>query len=371
MNLVKTSYKSEDVEVLLKDLSGQMTPIATEEREKLIQSGVHYSEMLPLEYEPTEEYMKIYNESLNTLSYKTALAVAQVCEKLISIHDDKIVLVSLARAGTPVGILMKRYFKIKHNMDVPHYSISIIRGKGIDNNAMEYIYSKHGKDIGVQHFQFVDGWTGKGAISRQLIEAVDELINIDSKWVGLSADLAVLADPANMTDLCGTHADFLIPSACLNSTVSGLFSRTVMNDKLVDVNAGDFHGAVYYGNLTNVDKSNEFIDTVTKFFKCIKFTDIDTTWGNRNIEINGLQETKNIADEFGIKDINLVKPSVGETTRVLLRRVPWRVLIDDSKGEDGLDHIIRLCKDKNIPIERRKMINYRAIGIIKNMSADA
>lgn len=27
-------------------------------------------------------------------------------------------------------------------------------------------------------------------------------------------------------------------------------------------------------------------------------------------------------------DINLIKPEIGETTRVLLRRVPWKVLID-------------------------------------------
>ena len=32
-----------------------------EEREKLNQSGIHYSEMLPLEYKPTPKYMEIYN----------------------------------------------------------------------------------------------------------------------------------------------------------------------------------------------------------------------------------------------------------------------------------------------------------------------
>lgn len=370
-NLVKTSYSTEDVEVLLKDLSGQMTPIATEEREKLIQGGTHYSEMLPLEYEPTPEYMEIYNQSLNSLSHKTALAVASICETLEDMHGENLVLISLARAGTPVGILMRRYFKMKYGYDIPHYSISIIRGKGIDNNAMEYIYSKHGKTCGVTHFQFVDGWTGKGAISRQLEDAVKELEALDSKWVGLSPELAVLADPANMTKLCGTHEDFLIPSACLNSTVSGLFSRTVMNDKLINVNDGDFHGAVYYGNLVEVDKSNEFIDTVTEFFKCIKLKDLRDCTEDTKVEITGLEETKRIAEEFEIDDINLVKPSVGETTRVLLRRVPWRVLVDNTNGTTGLEHILKLCEDKDIPVEFRKLINYKAIGIIKNMSADA
>ena len=41
----------------------------------------------------------------------------------------------------------------------------------------------------------------------------------------------------------------------------------------------------------------------------------------------GIDEVKKITQEFGISDINLVKPGIGETTRVLLRRVPWKVLI--------------------------------------------
>ena len=76
MDLVKSSYRSEDVTILLKDISGLITPLPTEEREKLNQSGIHYSEMLPLEYKPTEKYMEIYNEALETLSYKTANATA-------------------------------------------------------------------------------------------------------------------------------------------------------------------------------------------------------------------------------------------------------------------------------------------------------
>ncbi len=41
----------------------------------------------------------------------------------------------------------------------------------------------------------------------------------------------------------GTREDFLIPSACLNSTVSGLVSRTVLNDDLIG--PADFHGAKF------------------------------------------------------------------------------------------------------------------------------
>lgn len=79
-------------------------------------------------------------------------------------------IISLARAGTPIGILIKRYLMQKYDVVVAHYSISIIRGRGIDHNAMEYILRHHNaRDI-----QFVDGWTGKGAIQRQLMAAMSD-----------------------------------------------------------------------------------------------------------------------------------------------------------------------------------------------------
>ena len=109
MKLVQTSYDSKDVTFLLKDITGLVTPLPTEEREKLNQSGVHYSEMLPLEYEPTQKYMEIYQEALDTLSYKTANATAILSDLLYEKYGEKLVLVSLARAGTPIGILIKRF----------------------------------------------------------------------------------------------------------------------------------------------------------------------------------------------------------------------------------------------------------------------
>ena len=67
MGLVKSSYDPSEVTILLKDITGLVKPMGTKEREKLIQSGVHYSEMLPLEYKPTEDYMKIYEEELERI----------------------------------------------------------------------------------------------------------------------------------------------------------------------------------------------------------------------------------------------------------------------------------------------------------------
>lgn len=375
MKLVKTTYSTDDVEILLKDISGCMQALDTAEREKLIQSGVHYSEMLPLEYKPTDKYMEIYNNSLVEMSHKTALGIAVLSERLYRMHKGNFVIISIARAGIPVGILIKRYIKLKKNIDLPHYGISIIRGKGIDENAMEYIYSQH-SDIGVDKFQFIDGWTGKGAINNQLKDAVLSLKQKDTKWLGLSGELGVLADPANITSLCGTHSDFLIPSACLNSTVSGLVSRTILNESYINVSDGDFHGAVYFEDLEKEDKSLEFIDTVTNQFSTIADSEIILGLNDTEVlyGITGIEVVNQLAEEYGIQDINLIKPGVGETTRVLLRRLPWKVLIDTEttdKDKEGLEHIIRLCEEKHIPIEEHKLGSYKACGIIKDLSADA
>lgn len=352
MTLVRTSYDSEDVTLLLKDISGMVDPLPTKDREQKIQSGTHYCEMLPLEYEPSEKYLQLYEYALNHFSEITADAVANVAEK---IHDEgKTVLVSLARAGIPAGIMIKHYLEKKYNTDICHYGISIIRGRGIDGNAMSYILDRHAPEDII----FVDGWTGKGAIQTQLKQALS-----NPKYKGIDNRLAVITDPAGITDLCGTHDDFLIASSCLNSVVSGLVSRTFLRSDIIGPD--DFHGAVYYGNLESQDKSYSFINAVEahmKFDKPALYDECDT---------DGLSEVQRIKDMYDISDINLVKPGIGETTRVLLRRVPYKILI--AKGCDPIyvNHIITLAEEKNVPIEYIDMYNYRCCGIIKNMPSDA
>lgn len=373
-NLVKTSYKPEDVVVLLKDLSNNMKEMSTEEREKAIQSGVHYSEMLPEEKEPSSEYEALYEKALADNKYDIALGIARVAEMMWNKRElnQNPIIVSLARAGIPVGILIKRYIKHKYNADCPHYAISIIRDKGIDVNAMEYIYNRHIKGARncVENIFFVDGWTGKGAIKTQLEEAVSKMQIEYPKWHHLSSNLYVLADPANITPYCGTHEDYLLPSACLNSTVSGLTSRTILNSH-IDVGAGDFHGATYFRKFESIDKSNEFIDLVSAEF--VNLDAVDSTLNKLEDGWNGMSIVTDICNLMSVEDYKKVKPGIGETTRVLLRRVPWKVLINKDIPEDDADiqHILVLCREKKIPTMRWDLGNYKVCGIIKELSADA
>lgn len=350
-----STYREDDVTILLKDISGMVTPLPTEEREKRIQQGTHYSEMLPVEYAPTEEYIKIYKDTLEEHSKLTGYAVSRVAEKIIQKKGKDVVLVSLARAGIPIGILIKRYIESKYAVKIRHYTISIIRGRGIDEVAMKYILEHHKPES----IQFIDGWTGKGAILKELKKEIQ-------KYEGVSDDLAVLADPAWITDMCGTHEDFLIPSSCLNATVSGLLSRTFLNREYIKPT--DFHGAMFYKELMDQDVSYEFIDTVEKYFDY----NIDLTSQEEKIPNSrmGQCEVYQIAEEFNIKDINFIKPGIGETTRVLLRRVPWKVLVKDKSDTIFLKHILRLAEEKNVEVMEYPLMAYRACGIIKDLSAD-
>lgn len=349
---MKSSYSKNDVIFLLKDITGLVEPQSTKEREKLIQSGKHYCEMLPIEYVPTPKYMDVYKEVLERCSKSTALAVGKLADKIISKKGENVILVSLARGGTPIGVLLKRYIMKKYKIDIPHYSISIIRGRGIDKNAMKYLL-EHYK---AEELLFVDGWIGKGAILGELKKNLSE-------YIGVSDDIAVLADPANLTELCGTHEDILIPSSCLNSTVSGLISRTFLRDDIIGNE--DFHGAMYYDELEDSDLSYEFINSIEREFE------IESSDNEYIIDGFGIDEVKEIRDKFDISNINLIKPGIGETTRVLLRRIPWKVLINNNFKDDmQLAHIIRLAKEKDIPVEYYPLKNYKCCGIIKKI-ADA
>ena len=343
-----STYKEDDVTILLKDITGLVEPLATKEREAKIQSGTHYSEMLPLEYKPSDSYMQTFKRAVEMYSQITADSAARLSDEIVSDKKSP-VLVSLARAGTSIGVLLKRYIKYKYNRDIPHYTISIIRGRGIDKNAMKYILDRHSPE----DIQFVDGWTGKGAIQRTLDEAMKE-------FEGVSSGLAVLSDPAFIAEKCGTHDDFLIASSCLNSTVSGLLSRTFLRSDIIGEN--DFHGAHFYKELADEDLTYYFIDSVVSCFDTVKPVH------DKHIGTDGMQEARDICEKYGISDINLVKPSIGEATRVLLRRVPWKVLVHSLDDYEHLGHLYQLAEEKSVELEVYPLKNYRACGLIKSLA---
>lgn len=350
-----SSYRREDVAWLLKDLSAVALEAPTEEREEAVQSGgAHYAESLPVEYQPSPAYQELFRQALDGSARRIALAVGTVAETLLRERGPGLVLASLARAGTPVGVLIRRWLAFAHGLDVPHYALSIVRGRGIDQVALRYLAAHH-RPGGVV---FVDGWTGKGAITRELAAAV--------AGTGFDPALAVLADPGRCVRTYGTRDDFLIPSACLNSTASGLVSRTVLRAGLIG--PGDFHGAKHYRELASADVSAEFLDAVAAWFGAVRS---EAALGaerlaadpDRTPDWAGWAAVERISAAYGIDDANLVKPGVGETTRVLLRRVPWRVLARRGVGAD-LDHVRLLAEQRGVQVEEVDELPYSCVGLI-------
>jgi len=359
------SYNRDDVVFLLKDLSNFKLEEDTRSREKLNQSGIHYSETLPVEYAPAKSYMNLFWQSLHQYKEKVALNIGVVAEQIFARKEEKTVLISLARAGTPIGILIKRYLKEAYQINLPHYCVSIIRGKGVDEQALRYVIQHHPEG----KLQFVDGWTGKGAISLELQNSCQKF-SLQQGTV-LDDTLAVVADPGYCSDLYGTREDFLIPSACLNSTVSGLVSRTVLTD--THIGPGDFHGAKYYRELSNSDVSNDFVDLITDQFSSVR-SEASQLAKQRMEEktsatFQGMKEVKQIQAEFAIDSLNRIKPGVGETTRVLLRRVPWKILLKDPDSP-YVKHIKLLAKEKGVEIVHYPSMSYTSCGLIKKVGVE-
>lgn len=356
-----SSYAPDEVGWLLQDLSDVTLEAPTEEREEAIQSGgAHYAESLPVEYQPSEQYQQLFHAALETSAARLARAVGAVTEIVLAERSPRPVLVSLARAGTPVGVLMRRWAQYRHGLDLPHYAVSIVRGRGIDANALRWLADHHDPADVV----FVDGWTGKGAITRELAAALSAFEASDG-ITGFDPEIAVLADPGSCVRTYGTRDDFLIPSACLNSTVSGLISRTVLRADLVGPH--DFHGAKFYRELAGADLSPAFLDAVSaRFPEVTETVDAqvkDLLSADRAPTWEGWAAVERISEEYGIHDVNLVKPGVGETTRVMLRRVPWKVLARAGAGAD-LDHVRLLAEQRGVPVEEVADLPYTCVGLI-------
>ncbi|MEU0966968.1 phosphoribosyltransferase domain-containing protein [Streptomyces sp. NPDC005917] len=356
-----SSYPPEDVGWLLQDLSDVTLEAPTEEREEAIQSGgAHYAESLPVEYQPSEQYQALFHAALETSAARIAQAVGVVTETVMAERSARPVLVSLARAGTPVGVLMRRWARFRYDVELPHYAVSIVRGRGIDANALRWLAAHHDpRDV-----VFVDGWTGKGAITRELADAIEEFQEREGVS-GFDPEIAVLADPGSCVRTYGTREDFLIPSACLNSTVSGLISRTVLRADLVGPD--DFHGAKFYRELAGADVSVAFLDAVAaRFGEVVDAVDAavkELAVADRTPTWEGWAAVERISEEYGIHDVNLVKPGVGETTRVLLRRVPWKILARAGAGAD-LDHVRLLAEQRGVPVEEVGELPYTCVGLI-------
>lgn len=357
--MLSSSFDPAEVTLLLTDLSHLPLERSLAEREARMQGGGHYAEVLPIEYAPGLAYLALFDRLLTQQARIVAEHVGALTELVLATRGPRPVLVSLARAGTPVGVLMLRWAAHGHGLELPHYSLSIVRGRGIDTVALDYVLARHEPADVV----FVDGWSGKGAIATELADAL--------AGTGLDPEIAVVADPGGVSALHGTREDLLLPSACLNATVCGLVSRTVLNQNVL--RSGQFHGAKVYRELAAADRTADFLDSVSDCFpavgaavearlEALLAADRAPTWA-------GAEIVRRVQAEHGLPSWHLVKPSVGETTRVLLRRQPERVLVRPDRRAD-LAHVLALAAERGVPVVDYPDMTYAAIGLIAPVSGD-
>ncbi|MEA2047917.1 MAG: cysteine protease StiP family protein [Campylobacterota bacterium] len=349
------SYLEDDVEFLLKVIDIDFTD--TVKKETLIQSGkAHYSELINKEYEPTQAYLETFHQVYALNKDKFANDILTLAYHLS--QKKEIVLISLVRAGTPIGVLLKRTLKEVFHKEVKHYSISIIRDREIDTVALKYILEKHPNKA----FIFIDGWTGKGVIHRELKLFVSKFNRLNK--TNISDQLYVISDIAGVSDFAVNNDDYLIPSSALNSTISGLVSRSILNDTYIQ--EGDFHGCKYYTEYQKSDLSLWFIDDMLKIILSLDMNKKELVSANSTLHKETTNFIKQLMIKYHIKDINHIKPGIGESTRVLLRRIPYIVFVKDIHSKD-IEHILQLAQEKRVRVIEDNSLPYMALSIIKNI----
>ena len=351
------SYAPDDVTFLLKP--AELAPVDVATKEALIQSGRrHYSEMLSPESPPGDDYLRLYEEALERNGARLAQDVVDLAGALAERAGsrEEVVIASLARAGTPIGVLLRRAL-LRLGKASTHYSISIIRDRGIDREALRHIAQRHDpRDV-----VFVDGWTGKGTITRELHSSLTD------RTFGFEPFLAVIADPAGCADLASSDEDYLIPSGLLNAIVSGLVSRSVLNDDLVG--PGDFHACVHYRHLAAQDRSRDFIERVDALMSSMRPR--ETAPRDRAARAHACDDmVRQIMTDCGLSDRNRIKPGVAEATRAVLRRVPDRLLIKDPMDPD-VAHLVLLARERGVTIDPLPGGHgYRAVAVIRSLGLD-
>ena len=373
------SYLASDVTVLLDIVDKDaVADVPVSQKEALIQSGQrHYSDMLTLENAPTAMHEQLYQQALAQGTTRTATDIVNLAYTLHHIFQQTVslqrplILVSLVRAGLPVGVLLQRTLAdadSSYALPSVHYGISIIRDRGLDTVALQMILDAHPESPII----FVDGWTGKGAIYQELARSLDafsdpnhpNFANIFHQGENV-IPLLTLADPAGVAWLAASEEDWLIPSGLLNSTVSGLISRSLYTEP-----QSGLHRSVFYDNLVAVDHSLAFVEQIDSTRRSLSTSpQYLQTFEQPRYQTADLIDM--LAAEYDISNRNRIKPTIAEATRAILRRDPERILLATADHPDTV--LLRhLCseRDINITVLGAKILPYQAITLIKERSTN-
>ena len=262
-----------------------------------------------------------------------------------------IVLVSFVRAGVPLGVLLVRALR-DLNIECVHYGISIIRDKGIDQAALDWIEQRHF----FENIVWVDGWIGKGAIHTQL------QASLGARYPKTEIPLTVLADPTGKAWLSASGDDWLISFGILGSTISGLVSRSILRED------GGWHACISYQSLSEYDVSNYFVTMVDAYRRQQQGVKA-AVWPDdlrQALLIASKNTIARLVDDYAITNINRLKPGIAEATRAVMRRIPECILVQ-RLDDPNIRLLLHFAKSQNIALYAigDKLAPYRAVTIIK------
>lgn len=336
------SYSEQDVTLLLEPVAASKT------------AGTDLAAKVAAEFVPSRSYETWFWMTFDGVAERLAKDVATVATALHRATKGPITLVTLVRAGTPTGVLLQRALRRLGHESV-HYSISSLRGRGIDEAALDYIVERHSQ----QSIVFVDGWTGKGFIATELEQSLARYNA--SRGTALVPSLVVLADLAGVAETAASGDDYLIPFSMLLGTVCGLIGGSFANDQ-----AGQFDRVLYFDTLADRDISALFIERMqTLVNRALRDVPQQLNWsGSQREALRRISEgfVTECITRYGLDGSNAVKPGICEAYRALLTRtVPMQLLVRNPEADAlELRSLYTLAEGKDVEVVRVADMPYRA-----------
>ncbi|CAK8718334.1 MAG: Phosphoribosyl transferase (PRTase) [Candidatus Electronema aureum] len=148
--------------------------------------------------------VEIDNEQIREAAQRLAAAIIQW-----EPQPERLLFAAILRAGVPIAQWLCTMLP-----GSVAAALSLFVGIGIDRVALSRLQA----DFPERKIIFVDGWTGRGGVARELAR------------LG-AGPLAVLNDPWGWADFSGCQEDIFCPSACFTGLATLGFSRTFFIDE--------------------------------------------------------------------------------------------------------------------------------------------
>lgn len=351
------SYRREDCVFLLEELHKAYVPnhvLATEDPAKIREHLACWEE------EPSAATEALYQQAMQHNAGRLAGDTVALARGITARAQgkDEIVLVSIARGGTPIGVLLVRALRLLGAKAV-HYSVSTAPSHGIDLVALNFIREHH-READVW---FVDGWASKDSGAVRRLNTSISRFRSDER-----GKLVCISDLPGVSLASATTDDYLIPSAVLDAPANGLVSRTYASGGDIVVGAPPFHGAFIYKHLNDVDRSNDFVDRIGALFPGIiagtNSAEAPALAGRSEfglVRTRSVRLDKRLAAQYGVSG-DMITHGYNATVRAI-QRGPLQSLLLRDPSTTANSGILLLAKEQNIEVVHDADLTLECAGI--------